>query len=163
MTIVMLWQILTILKITETSLQLNSDISRECEDYKRRPGPVGVSALVGRRPALTLFRPRRTTTGLNSKSTTSGCNFVARSSMSGFILRVCAFAVGVSAGCATGMSFLHGDIYRAHAAVGKSVDILADSLGQPAPSSLDKGKSVVAASSTELDAVDIGGTSCCHN
>lgn len=67
--------------------------------------------------------------------------------MSGFLARVCAFAIGVSAGCGTGMTYLHGDMHRAHAAVGRSVDALAASLGQ-APASTGKG-AVVAASAAE--------------
>lgn len=39
--------------------------------------------------------------------------------------RLCAFAVGASAGCGAGMYYLLGDIDRASAAVAASVDVVA--------------------------------------
>jgi hypothetical protein len=76
----------------------------------------------------------------------------------GLLRRLCAFAVGASAGCATGMTYLHGDMYRAHDAVGASVDALAAALDEAAPAAAPASppapvsSAIVAAASAEVAA-----------
>lgn len=52
--------------------------------------------------------------------------------MSALVVRFSAFAVGATAGCASGMACLYSDIYRAHDAVGRSVSALEEALRAPA-------------------------------
>ncbi len=46
--------------------------------------------------------------------------------MSTLLQRICAFSVGASLGCASGMVYLHNDMYRSQAAVGVSVKAVED-------------------------------------
>lgn len=69
--------------------------------------------------------------------------------MSALVQRVCAFAVGATAGCTSGMAYLHKEIHRAHAAVGRSMDELEKALKTPSASAPVDSTAIVAASPGE--------------